>query len=68
MSKGLSVVVCNLYSSNTTTRQNISHSIPQIICYIVVLKVLKLLLLHDEPSKLEMRGRFPFLLQYSYGP
>ena len=41
MSKGLSVVVCNLYSSNTTTRQNISHSIPQIICYIVVLKVLK---------------------------
>ena len=40
MSKGLSVVVCNLYSSNTTTRQNISHSIPQIICYIVVLKVL----------------------------
>ena len=42
MSKGLSVVVCNLYSSNTTTRQNISHSIPQIICYIVVLKVLKL--------------------------
>ena len=41
MSKGLTVVVCNLYSSNTTTRQNISHSIPQIICYIVVLKVLK---------------------------